>query len=148
MLRAALSFCHALEGWMPPLVELNTRSATLADTAAIAAIYNEGIVDGVATFETEPRSAEQIAAWFDGRHPILVAETAEVGPLTFAAAFPYSDRCCYAGIAEFSVYVARDDRGCEAGGVVLPLSLRRARRQAFTNWSAGCFPRTRRAAPF
>jgi phosphinothricin acetyltransferase len=37
--------------------ELTTRTATPADAAAIAAIYNEGLADRVATFETEPRSA-------------------------------------------------------------------------------------------
>jgi len=42
---------------------MRTRAATLADAAAIAAIYNEGIADRIATFETEPRSAGQIAEW-------------------------------------------------------------------------------------
>ena len=49
-------------------------AASPADADAIAAIYNEGIADRVGTFETEPRSREQIAAWFDGRHPIVVVE--------------------------------------------------------------------------
>jgi L-amino acid N-acyltransferase YncA len=31
---------------------------------SIAAIYNERIADRIATFETEPRSAAQIAEWF------------------------------------------------------------------------------------
>src|SRR6266480_1361470 len=91
--------------------ELRTRSATLADAAAIAAIYNEGIADRIATFETEPRSAEQIAEWFTGRQLVIVAKTAETGPVGFAACFPYSARACYAGIGEFSVYVRRDYRG-------------------------------------
>src|SRR5215470_8964233 len=43
-------------GAMKPL---RTRLATVADAAAIAAIYNEGIADRIATFETEPRTAEQ-----------------------------------------------------------------------------------------
>ena len=43
------------------MAEWNTRAATLADAAAIATIYNEGIADRIATFETEPRSAAQIA---------------------------------------------------------------------------------------
>ena len=41
---------------------IRTRIATAADAAAIAAIYNEGIADRIATFETEPRTPEQIAA--------------------------------------------------------------------------------------
>jgi L-amino acid N-acyltransferase YncA len=51
---------------MPDTTGLRTRAATLADAAVIAAIYNEGIADRLATFETEPRSAGQIAEWFTG----------------------------------------------------------------------------------
>jgi len=39
---------------------LRTRAATPADAAAIAAIYNEGIADRIATFETAPRSSALI----------------------------------------------------------------------------------------
>ena len=41
------------------------------------------------------------------------------GPVAFAASFPYSTRPCYAGVDEFSVYVARDYRGSGAGRAVL-----------------------------
>ena len=99
--------------------ELRTRAATLADVAAIAAIYNEGIADRIATFETELRSAGQIAEWFTGRQLVIIAEIEETGPVAFAASFPYSARPCYAGIGEFSVYVAREYRGRGAGRAVL-----------------------------
>src|SRR3954447_15946180 len=95
-----------------------TRPATPSDAPAIAAIYNQGIADRVATFETELRSPDDIVAWFTPGRLIMVAE----GPqdvVAFAASFPYSTRPCYAGIAEFSVYVARDDRGKGAGRAVL-----------------------------
>jgi L-amino acid N-acyltransferase YncA len=95
-----------------------TRPATPADAPAIAAIYNQGIADRVATFETEPRSPEDIAAWFTSGRLIIVAEGAQ-GVVAFAASFPYSTRPCYAGINEFSVYVARDCRGTGAGRAVL-----------------------------
>jgi L-amino acid N-acyltransferase YncA len=104
---------------MVDATELRTRAATLADAAAIAAIYNEGIADRIATFETEPRSAGQIAGWFTGRQLVIVAETEATGPVAFAASFPYSDRACYRGIGEFSVYVRRDYRGGGAGRAVL-----------------------------
>ena len=42
------------------LVGLHTRTATIGDATAIAAIYNEGIADRIATFETEPRSAKKL----------------------------------------------------------------------------------------
>ena len=86
---------------------LRTRPATLADAAAIAAIYNEGIADRIATFETEPRSAAQIAEWFTGRQLVMVAEAGAAGLVAFAASFPYSNRACYSGVGEFSVYLRR-----------------------------------------
>jgi L-amino acid N-acyltransferase YncA len=38
------------------------RPATVADAAAIAGIYNEGIAHRIATFETEPRTPGQTAS--------------------------------------------------------------------------------------
>jgi len=94
------------------------RAASPADAEAITAIYNEGLADRVATFETEPRSKEQVAAWFDGRHPIVVVEEGrEI--VAFASTSAYRARPCYAGIAEFSVYVARNRRGSGAGRVAM-----------------------------
>src|SRR3954453_4752306 len=95
-----------------------TRPAIPADAPVIAAIYNQGVVDRVATFETEPRSPEDIAGWFAPGRLIMVAEGTQ-GVVAFAASFPYSARPCYAGIGEFSVYVARDFRGTGAGRAVL-----------------------------
>jgi phosphinothricin acetyltransferase len=91
----------------------------LADTAALAEIYNEGIADRIATFETEPRAATDIARWFDGRHPIVVAADSNGDVAAYAAAFSYSDRCAYAGVAEFSVYARRSCRGRGAGRAAL-----------------------------
>ena len=71
--------------------ELRTRAATISDAAAIAEIYNQGIDDRIATFETEPRSAGQIAEWLTPRHIVVVAETGDIGPVAFAASFAYSD---------------------------------------------------------
>ena len=93
---------------------LSARPATEADAATIAAIYNQGIADRVATFETEPRRPEQVAAWLGGRHPVVVVE--EAGRVVaWAACSAYRGRACYDGIAEFSVYVARAERGRGAG---------------------------------
>jgi L-amino acid N-acyltransferase YncA len=93
------------------MADLYTRPATRADAAPIAEIYNQGITDRIATFETEPRTATDIAGWFTGDRVVVVAETGETGPVAFAASFPYSSRLCYRGIGEFSVYVRRDYRG-------------------------------------
>src|SRR5277367_1038285 len=94
------------------------RLATIHDAPFLAAIYNEGIDDRVATFETRPRSVEDIRGWFDDRHPIVVVE--EQGQIVaFASTSTYRPRDCYRGIAEVSVYVARPWRRQGVGRAVL-----------------------------
>lgn len=94
---------------------LNTRPATVADAAAMAEIYNEGIADRVATFETQLRTPEDVMGWFDGKHPAVVVVDAGEQVVGYAVTFAYADRCCYAGVAEFSVYVRRSHRGQGVG---------------------------------
>ena len=95
------------------------RPATPGDAAAIAGIYNEGIEDRIATFETRPRTPADVAAWFDGRHPIVVVDDPDGNVVGFAATFEYRPRACYAGVAEFSVYVARASRGNGIGRLAM-----------------------------
>lgn len=97
---------------------MQVRSATPNDAIAIASIYNQGIEDRVATFETRFRSAEDVQTWFDNRHPILVVER-DREIIAFASSSAYSARECYAGIAECSVYVKRDIRHHGAGRIAL-----------------------------
>ena len=63
---------------------MKARIATLDDAAAIADIYNQGIATRLATFETEPRSAADIARWFETPYPVVVVED-ETGVGAFAA---------------------------------------------------------------
>jgi L-amino acid N-acyltransferase YncA len=98
---------------------LAARPATPADAERIAQIYNEGIEDRVGTFETRPRSTDDVRAWFDGRHPIIAVEDGDGKIVAFASTSTYRARECYAGIAEFSVYVARAGRGRGAGTVAM-----------------------------
>lgn len=109
---------------------LIVRSATPADAQAIAHIYNQGIEDRIATFETEPRSPEEIQKWFDGQHPIVVAEDAQ-GIAAFASTSLYRPRACYAGIAEFSIYVERSRRGTGLGRVTLEALLHAAEQAGY-----------------
>jgi len=115
------------------------RAASPADAKAIARIYNEGIADRIGTFETEPRSAQLIEAWFDGRHPIVVVEEGrEV--VAFASTSSYRARPCYTGIAEFSVYVARSRRGAGAGQVAIAALLEAATAAGFWKLLSRIFP--------
>ena len=101
------------------------RVATPDDAEAIATIYNQGIEDRVATFETRPRTPEEIERWFDGVHPIVVLQQGQ-DIVAFASTSHYRDRACYAGIAECSVYVRRDWRGHGAGRLALEALLQQA----------------------
>jgi phosphinothricin acetyltransferase len=94
----------------PPAQE-HVRAATGREAAQIAEIYNQGITDRLGTFETRLRSERDVLAWFDGAHPVVVVARASGGIVAFAATSTYRPRECYSGIAEFSVYVARDERG-------------------------------------
>ncbi|MEP7198484.1 MAG: arsinothricin resistance N-acetyltransferase ArsN1 family A, partial [Chloroflexota bacterium] len=107
-----------------------TRPATPTDAAAIARIYNDGIADRIATFETQLRTPDDIRAWFDGEHPIVVVEH-DGNIIAFASTSTYRPRECYAGIAEFSVYVAREARGLRAGRAAMDALLVAAAQAGF-----------------
>ena len=98
---------------------LAARPASPEDAPILAQIYNEGIEDRLGTFETRPRTVQDVQGWFDGTHPIIVVEEDGGGVVAFAATSSYRSRECYAGIAEFSVYVARRVRGQGAGTVAM-----------------------------
>lgn len=99
-------------------VETTVRPATPADAAAIARIYNEGIADRIATFETEPRTPADIERRLAAGEPMIVAERsgAVVG---WASVLPYSDRCVYRGVGEYTVYVARGARRAGVGSALM-----------------------------
>jgi L-amino acid N-acyltransferase YncA len=97
------------------------RPAQPSDAAGIAHIYSQGIAERIATFETEPRTAEDMRAYLAeraGRYPVIVAEQ-DGQVVAWAAAGPYRARDCYAGVCEFSVYADRVARGSGAAQAAL-----------------------------
>ena len=97
---------------------MQSRAASSRDAEAIASIYNEGIEERIATFETSPRTAREIENWFDGTYPVVVVEEERV-VISFANTSAYSTRECYSGVAEFSVYTAGEARGRGAGTLAM-----------------------------
>jgi L-amino acid N-acyltransferase YncA len=101
------------------------RPATTDDAAAIAEIYNQGIRARIATFETEERTADERRAWLashSAHYPVVVATIGENGQervVGWASTSEYSSRACYAGVAEFSIYIHEDMRGKGVGIVLL-----------------------------
>jgi phosphinothricin acetyltransferase len=118
---------------------VSIRPARRQDVAAVAAIYNEGIADRVATFETRPREAAEVEHWLDDGLPFVVAEDAGGTVLGFARVSPYSDRCVYAGIGEHGVYVARAARGRGVGRRLLAEICAAAERARFHKLTSRLF---------
>ena len=118
------------------------RGASRADAAAIARIYNQGIEDRIATFETEPRTTADIERLLDeraGRYPTIVVERDGV-VVAWASAGSYRARPCYDPIAEHSVYVDRDHRGSGAGRVALDALCVEAERLGLLKLVSRIFP--------
>jgi phosphinothricin acetyltransferase len=102
-------------------VATRARPAAAADAAAIARIYNQGIADRLATFETEPRTLADIEAQLrerGDRYPTVVVER-DGTVVAWAGVGPYRRRPAYAGVGEHSVYVERSARGTGAGRMAL-----------------------------
>jgi len=121
---------------------LQARAATKADATVISRIYNQGIEDRVATFETRLRTSADVEAWFDGVHPVVVVED-EGNVIAFASTSTYRPRDCYAGIAEFSVYTAREARGIGAGRMAMVALIDAAERAGFWKLVSRIFPENR-----
>jgi len=121
---------------------LKARPAEVRDAAAIAAIYNQGIDDRVATFETEHRTPEAVARLLGarvGRYPAVVVQDEE-RVLGFAWTSEYRPRQAYAGVAEFSVYVAREARNRGVGRLCLGALITEAERRGFWKLLSRIFP--------
>ncbi len=122
----------------------SARFARIEDIAAITEIYNEGIEDRTATFETEPRTASDIRPWFATALAFVTVLDGPAGEVVgYAIANPYSDRSCYAGIGEFSVYVRRSRRGFGIGQVAMEALIEAARAKKLWKLLSRVFPENR-----
>jgi phosphinothricin acetyltransferase len=112
-----------------------------ADWPTVAEIFRQGIETGDATFETAVPTREEWNA-SHLRTPRLVAR-AERTVVGWAALSPVSERCVYAGVAEDSVYVARNARGQGIGRALLERLVREAENAGLWTLQAGIFPENR-----
>ena len=113
---------------------MRIRDARQEDAAAIARIYNEGIADRSATLETQPRTPEERAEWLAARgprYPVLVAVDDAEAVVGWGSLNPFNARPAYDHVADFSVYVAREQRGRGIGDALLHALEDRARAVGF-----------------
>ena len=104
----------------------------------VARIYAQGIATGNATFETEVPSWEEWNAAHLPDHR-FVAE-AEGSVLGWIALAPVSSRCCYAGVAEVSAYIAEGARGHGVGAALLERAIESAEAAGLWTLETGVFP--------
>jgi len=149
------------------------RLAVAADAEAICRIYNQGIEDRVATLETELRTPDERRQWLASRsprHPVIVAETAEVivagavrpawteGGLrearagsasadnpsetvvAWASLNVFNAREAYRSVADISVYVERGWRGKGVGRVLLEKLTELGRAHGYHKLVLSAFP--------
>jgi phosphinothricin acetyltransferase len=118
------------------------RLATEHDAGVICRIYNQGIVDRIATLETEERTPEERRDWLrlrDPRHPVLVAElAAEV--VGWASLNPFNPRRAYDHVADLSLYVERQWRGQGVGRRLLEALIALARHLQYHKLVLSAFP--------
>jgi len=105
------------------------REARVEDLKEIFAIYNEEVLHGIATFDTEPVEEEEQINWLlkrEAKHPVLVGEV-EGKIAVWGSLNPYSPRKAYDLTATESVYVHKDFRGRGYGEKMLVALLEEAR---------------------
>ncbi|HWB21311.1 MAG TPA: GNAT family N-acetyltransferase [Gaiellaceae bacterium] len=111
------------------------RALEPADWPEVARIYADGIATGNATFETEVPSWESWdAGHLSGHRFVAVEDSAIVGWIALTA---YSDRCCYGGVADLSVYVAPEARGRGIGRTLLESVIATSERGGIWTLQAG-----------
>ena len=119
---------------------ITIRTAKPVDAPRVAQIYNQGIEERCATFETLPRSDADMAARIAvPRYPLLVIET-DGAVQGWAGLSGYRDRPCYAGIHEFSIYLAREARGQGLGRSLLNALVDAARERGAWKLVSRIFP--------
>src|SRR5215218_10769800 len=120
------------------------RAAEPRDAETIARIYNEGIEDRLATFETRRRSGADVLEWLaEGFPVVVVVEDGDGTIAAWASAPPSSDREAYAGVREFSVYVTREARGRGLGRAAMEALIAECRRRGYWKLVSRVFPENR-----
>jgi phosphinothricin acetyltransferase len=117
---------------MPPV---QIEPASLADAAAIAAIYAHHVLHGTASYEIEPPGTEEMvqrmrkvlgSGW-----PWLAARGAGGDLLGYAYASQFRDRPAYRYVCENSIYIRHDQRGQGIGKALLTALLDACQAQGF-----------------
>ncbi|MFF9765805.1 GNAT family N-acetyltransferase [Streptomyces sp. NPDC014636] len=105
----------------------------------VLAIYQAGIDEGNATFETSPPSWEAFDAAKLPGHRFAALDQSEA-VLGWVAVSGVSERCAYAGVVEHSVYVHPAARGRGVASALLKALIHSTERAGIWTVQSGIFP--------
>ncbi|GHF30271.1 phosphinothricin N-acetyltransferase [Kordiimonas sediminis] len=109
------------------------------DWEFVKRINQEGIETGHATFDAQPKER---SVWendsYDWSQFVAVSDTGEV--CGWVCMWPTSDRCCYSGIAEISIYISKSARGQGVGKALINEAVKASEENGFWTIVAGVFP--------
>ena len=116
------------------------RLATVADAAAINAIYNYYVRNSVATFQIGDETTEEREEELRNRLPkqpltVLEIEDEIVG---WGALSPFQSRCAYRDAIELSAYVRHDHHRCGYGRIIVQDLIARATSSGYHSVIAVC----------
>lgn len=120
------------------LTRMSIRELRPLDWPEVARIYEEGMLTCDATFETSVPSWE---TWDEGHlaaHRLVVTLDGDV--VGWAALSAVSDRECYRGVAEHSIYVAERARGLGFGRQLLAALIASSEAGGIWTLQSGVFP--------
>ena len=121
--------------------DVEVRPMATGDWAAVRRIYAEGIATGDATFETDVPTAKDLkATWLPEHRWVAVVEGQVAG---WAAVSPVSQRDCYSGVGESSVYVGDGHRGRGIGKALVHRQVTAADRNGLWTLQTSIFPENR-----
>lgn len=92
---------------------MEIRRARREDLKELLDIYNYEVLNGVATFDLNPKTMEEWEVWYNAHnvdnHPLIVA-VRDGHVAGYASLSSYREKEAYRSTVELSVYVSPDDR--------------------------------------
>jgi L-amino acid N-acyltransferase YncA len=120
------------------MADMRIEPMTEAHATAVLAIYQAGIDEGDATFETRAPDWPEFTAARLPDHRYVARTGADV--LGWVAVSPVSGRCVYAGVVEHSVYVHPAARGQGVGRQLLDALITSTEAAGIWTIQSGIFP--------
>ncbi|WP_037571378.1 GNAT family N-acetyltransferase [Phaeacidiphilus oryzae] len=113
---------------------------TEAHAEQVLAIYQQGIDEGDATFETAAPGWADFDRSKAPRHRFVALDAEDGRVLGWVAVSPVSARSAYAGVVEHSVYVSREARGRGVGRALLDALIASTEAAGVWTVQSGIFP--------